>query len=68
MSTITIEVNKKNLSFVKILLEHLKGVKKVTVQEDESPYNTDFVNTVQEGKAEYERGECTTIATEDLWK
>jgi hypothetical protein len=68
MSTITIEVDKKNLSFVKALLEHLKGVKNVTVQEDESPYNPDFVKSVQEGRAEYERGECTTIVTEDLWK
>jgi hypothetical protein len=68
MSTITIEVDDKHISFVKTLLEHLKGVKAVTVNEENSPYNPDFVNLVQEGRAEYQRGECTTIATEDLWK
>ncbi|HJS00909.1 MAG TPA: DUF2683 family protein [Flavobacterium sp.] len=68
MSTITIEVDEKNLSFVKTLLEHLKGVKNVTVQEKDSLYNSDFVKSVQEGREEYNRGECTTISTEDLWK
>lgn len=68
MSTITIEVDEKHISFVKTLLEHLKGVKNVTIQEEESPYNPDFVKSVQEGRVEYERGECTTISTEDLWK
>lgn len=68
MSTITIEVDKENLSFVKELLEHLKGVKNVTVQEEESPYHPEFVKSVQEGRAEYNRGECTVIAPEDLWK
>ena len=68
MSTITIEVDEKHISFVKTLLEHLKGVKTVTVNEEKSPYNPDFVNSVQEGRAEYHRGECTTIATENLWK
>lgn len=68
MSTITIEVDEKNLSFVKTLLEHLKGVKNITVQENESPYSPDFVKSVQEGREEYKLGECTTISTEDLWK
>lgn len=68
MSRITIEVDEKHISFVKTLLEHLKGVKNVTVQEEDSPYNPDFVKSVQEGRAEYKRGECTTISTEDLWK
>jgi hypothetical protein len=68
MSTITIEVDENHISFVKTLLEHLKGVKTVTVNEENSPYNPDFVNLVQEGRAEYKRGECTNIATEDLWK
>ena len=68
MSTITIEVDEKHISFVKTLLEHLKGVKNITVQGEDSPYNPDFVKSVQEGRAEYERGECTTISSEDLWK
>lgn len=68
MSTITIEVDEKHISFVKTLLEHLKGVRNVTVQHEDSPYNPDFVKSVQEGKAEYKRGESTTISTEDLWK
>lgn len=68
MSTITIEVDEKNLSFVKTLLEHLKGVKKVTINEENSPYNPDFVNSVEEGRADYKRGECTAISTKDLWK
>ncbi|MEL1240195.1 DUF2683 family protein [Flavobacterium flavipallidum] len=68
MSTITFEVDDKNLSFVKTLLEHLKGVKNVTVQEEESFYKTDFVNSVKEGREEYNKGECTTISVEDLWK
>ncbi|MDD5151745.1 MAG: hypothetical protein PHC28_14920 [Flavobacterium sp.] len=68
MSTITIEVDEKHISFVKTLLEHLKGVRNVTINEGDSPYNPDFVNSVQEGRAEYKRGECTTISTKDLWK
>ena len=68
MSTITIEVDEKHISFVKTLLEHLKGVKNVTVQEEGSPYNPDFVKSVQEGRAEYQRGECTAISPKDLWK
>lgn len=67
MSTITIEVDEKNLAFVKTLLEHLKGVKNVTIQEG-SPYSADFVNSVKEGREEYKRGECTSISVEDLWK
>ena len=68
MSTISFEVDDKNLSFVKTLLEHLKGVKNITVQDEESPYKTDFVNSVKEGREEYKRGECTSISVEDLWK
>ena len=68
MSTITIDVDKKHISFVKTLLEHLKGVRNVTINEDKSLYNSDFVNSVQEGREEYKRGECTTISPEDLWK
>ncbi len=51
MSTITIEVDEKNISFVKTLLEHLKGVKNVTINEGNSPYNPDFVNSIEEGRA-----------------
>lgn len=68
MSTITIEVDEKHISFVKTLLEHLKGVSNVTVQENVSPYNSELVKSVQEGREEYHRGECTTISPEDLWK
>ena len=68
MSIITIEVDKKHISFVKTLLEHLKGVRNVTINEGDSPYNPEFVNSVQEGKAEYKLGECTTISINDLWK
>jgi hypothetical protein len=68
MSTITIEVDEKHISFVKTLLEQLRGVKNVTIKEGNNPYNPDFVNSVEEGRAEYKRGECTTISTEDLWK
>jgi len=68
MSTITIEVDEKHISFVKTLLEHLKGVKNVTVNDGDSPYNPDFVNSVLEGRDEYRSGECTTISTKDLWK
>lgn len=67
MSTITVEVDEKHLLFVKALLEHLKGVRNITVHTD-NPYNPDFVKSVQEGREEYKRGECTTISTEDLWK
>ena len=68
MSTITIEVDEKHISFVKTLLEHLKGVRNITINEDDSSYNPDFVKSVQEGREEYNRGECTTISPEDLWK
>ena len=68
MSTITIEVDAKDISFIKTLLDHLKGVRNVTIKEEDSPYNSDFVKSVQEGREEYKRGECTTISNEDLWK
>lgn len=68
MSTITFEVDDQHILFVKTLLEHLKGVRNVTINDAKSPYNPDFVNSVQEGREEYNRGECITIATEDLWK
>jgi hypothetical protein len=68
MSTITIEVDEKHISFIKTLLEHLKGVRKVTIDEGDSPYNPDFVKSVQEGRAEYKSGESETISTKDLWK
>jgi len=68
MSTITIKVDEKHISFVKTFLEHLKGVRNVTVQDEDSSYNPDFVKSVQEGKAEYNRGESTTMSVEDLWK
>ena len=38
------------------------------INKDDSPYNPDFVESVQEGREEYKRGECTTISAEDLWK
>lgn len=68
MSTLTIEVDEKHVSFVKTLLEHLKGVKNVTVENIDNSYNIDFIKSVEEGREEYNRGECTTISTEDLWK
>ena len=68
MSTITIEVDDQHISFVKTLLEHLKGVKNVRVQESDSTYNSELVKSVHEGREEYHRGECTTISPEDLWK
>ena len=68
MSTITIEVDDKHISFVKTLLEHLKGVTNVTVQESDNTYSKELVKSVQEGREEYHRGECTTISPEDLWK
>ena len=68
MITITIEVDDQHISFVKTLLEHLKGVKNVTVQESDSTYNSELVKSVEEGREEYHRGECTTISPEDLWK
>lgn len=68
MRTITIEVDDKHISFVKTLLEHLKGVTSVTVQENDSTYNMELVKSVKEGREEYDRGECTTISPEDLWK
>ncbi len=38
------------------------------INENESPYNSDFVKSVEEGRQEYKRGETITIAVEDLWK
>ena len=68
MSTITIEVDDQHITFVKTLLEHLKGVKNVTVQEKNNEYNSELVKSVHEGREEYYRGDCTTISPEDLWK
>lgn len=68
MSIVTIEVDDEHILFIKTLLEHLKGVRNVTIKADNSPYDPDFVKSVEEGRAEYKRGECTTISPEDLWK
>lgn len=39
-----------------------------TINENNSPYYADFVKSVQEGREEYKRDECTSISVEDLWK
>jgi len=38
------------------------------INENEGSYNLDFVKSVEEGRAEYERGECTTTEIENLWE
>lgn len=39
-----------------------------TINKDDSPYNPNFVKSVQEGREEYERNECVTISIGNLWK
>lgn len=34
----------------------------------EKAYNTEFVDKIQESRAQYKNGEFTVIKTEDLWK
>ncbi|GEC70613.1 hypothetical protein SAMN05443543_103258 [Flavobacterium flevense] len=38
------------------------------INKDDDIYNPDFIKSVEEGREEYKRGECTTISIEDLWK
>lgn len=38
------------------------------INKNDGSYNLDFVKSVEEGRAEYERGECITIEIENLWK
>jgi non-homologous end joining protein Ku len=67
MTTLTVEPrNKKELSMVKKVLEALEV--KFKPNEEESPYNPEFVESILKGREDYKNGKCVTIALEDLWK
>ncbi len=67
MRTMTIEAEESVMPLLKELLEHFKGVSKVSILED-NPYNPEFVAKIMRSKKDFEAGRFTAIKTEDLWK
>lgn len=63
----TIEAEESVMPLLKELLEHFKGVSKVSILED-NPYNPEFVAKIMRSKKDFEAGRFTAIKTEDLWK
>ncbi|SEO44720.1 hypothetical protein SAMN05444671_3467 [Flavobacterium sp. CF108] len=70
MTTITInektKAGKTLLELAKLLAVTNKGVK---IEEDESPYNPEFVAEIQKRYADYKSGKSKTITVDpnDIW-
>lgn len=69
MTTLTIQINKKTKSgkaVFDLLTEMSKDGKalKVINNEEESPYNPEFVKKIKQAE---KRGEYTVVDTDDIW-
>ena len=63
MATVTLRYNPKN-ELAKSIINSVKSVGVFHVEEEQSPYNKDFVEEIQESR----RSKGVVIKTEDLWK
>ena len=67
MNTITIHTkNKKDLKKIVALAEKLKAV--IDPIEEKSPYNPEFVAKIRRSEKQIERGKCTKVDANDIWK
>ncbi|MDR6966193.1 putative metal-binding protein [Flavobacterium arsenatis] len=62
--------NQEERNVVKAFLEALKiKFEKTTEQNpDESPYNPEFVATMEKSKQDFKEGKITRINLDDIWK
>ena len=63
MATVTLRYNPKN-ELAKSIINSVKSAGVFHVEEEQSPYNKDFVEEIQESR----RSKGVVIKTEDLWK
>ncbi len=56
--------NEEQLTAVKAVLNALK----ITFEEEESPYNPEFVKMILQAEEDIKNGKGVKIRTEDLWK
>jgi len=63
MATITLEYNPNN-NLAKSIIDSIKSVGVFQIAEEQSPYNKEFVEEIQESR----RSKGVVIKTEDLWK
>ena len=59
--------NKTQLSILKNLAKEM-GMLFETKKEEESPYSSEFVESILQGDEDYKNGKSVKIALEDLWK
>jgi hypothetical protein len=59
--------NKTQLSILKNLAKEM-GMSFETKQEEEKPYNPEFVAKIMRSREDSRQGRVTVIKTEDLWK
>jgi len=63
MATITLRYNPKN-ELAKSIINSVKSAGVFQIAEEQSPYNKDFVEEIQESRS----SKGVVIKTEDLWK
>jgi hypothetical protein len=67
MTTYTVKPkNKKEAAILKKILKALNA--DFEINEDETPYNPEFVTKILKGDEEYKEGKTKGIRTSDLWK
>ncbi len=49
-------------------LKAFMNAQEIRFEEEESPYNAEFVEKVNRSQADFEAGRFKSIKTEDLWK
>lgn len=59
--------NKEQLDAIKAFAKALK-MRFEIAKSEVSPYNSDFVEKIQAGRADVEKGKGVKIGIEDLWK
>ena len=68
MEAINITAYTKDASQIDAIKAVLKALKIKFEVSTEKPYNSAFVNKIEESRAQYKKGNFTAIKTEDLWK
>jgi len=63
MATITLQYNPNN-SLAKSIIHSIKSAGVFQIAEEQSPYNKEFVEEIQESR----RSNGVVIKTDDLWK
>ncbi len=67
MSTIIIKAESSKMELIKEFLQSIH-VSFQTQEENEKPYNPEFVAKIERSRKQLKEGKITRIKTEDLWK